>query len=197
MKKFIILALLVLGSFVGAFGQVSTNPIIRSFGAPVGTCPTTKLYLNMTNGSVYSCNAGVWTAIGGGGGGSVAGLDTQVQFNDAAAFGADAGLTYVKATDSLTVAGQYFTTATVTAAGTTGARTINNSAGSVNFAASATSLIVTSNKVTTNSIVLCTVATNDTTLKSVQCVAGAGTFTMFANASATAETRVNFWVLNQ
>lgn len=129
--------------------------------------------------------------------GTPGGVNTQVQFNDGGAFGGDAGLTYNKTTDALTVAGQYFTTATITAGGTTGNQTINNSAGSVNFAAAGTSLVVTSNKVTTNSVVICTVATNDATLKSVSCVAAAGSFTMFANAAATAETRVNFWVLNQ
>lgn len=92
---------------------------------------------------------------------------------------------------------QAFIDATITAGGTTGAQTINKSAGSVNFAAAATSLVVTSNKVTASSIVMCTVATNDTTLKSVQCVPTAGSFTIFGNAAATAETRVNFWVLNQ
>lgn len=93
--------------------------------------------------------------------------------------------------------GQVFLDATITAGGTTGNQTIDKSAGSVNFAALATSLTVTSNKVTASSIVMCTVATNDATLKSVQCVPGAGSFTMFANAAATAETRVNFWILNQ
>lgn len=92
---------------------------------------------------------------------------------------------------------QVFLDATITAGGTTGNQTIDKAAGSVNFAALATSLVVTSNKVTANSIVMCTVATNDTTLKSVQCVPAAGSFTMFGNAAATAETRVNFWVLNQ
>lgn len=92
---------------------------------------------------------------------------------------------------------QLFIDSTITPIGTTGAQTIDKSAGSVNFAAAATSLVVTSNKVTVNSIVMCTVATNDTTLKSVQCVPTAGSFTMFANAAATAETRVNFWILNQ
>ena len=92
---------------------------------------------------------------------------------------------------------QLFLDSTITAGATTGAQTINKSAGSVNFAALATSLVVTSDKVTADSIVLATVATNDSTLKSVQCVPTAGSFTMFANAAATAETRVNFWILNQ
>ena len=47
-----------------------------------------------------------------------------------------------------------------------------------------------------NSIIVATVATNDTTLTSVQAVAAAGSFTLYANAAATAETRVNFLVIN-
>ena len=39
--------------------------------------------------------------------GVAAGSDTQVQFNDGGAFGADSGLTYNKTTDSLTLAGNY------------------------------------------------------------------------------------------
>lgn len=85
--------------------------------------------------------------------------------------------------------------ATVTPAATVGAQEINKSAGSVNFDTAATSLVVTNSLVTANSIIICTVATNDTAMKSVQCVAGGGIFTMFANAAASAETRVNFWVI--
>ena len=40
-----------------------------------------------------------------GGGGTPGGSDTQVQFNDGGSFGGDAGLTYNKTTDKLTVAG--------------------------------------------------------------------------------------------
>lgn len=85
---------------------------------------------------------------------------------------------------------------TVTAAGTTGAQTINKTIGSVNFAAAASSLVVTNNKVTTSSVIVATVGTNDSTLKSVAVVAAAGSFTLYANAAATAETRVNFHVFN-
>lgn len=85
---------------------------------------------------------------------------------------------------------------TITAGGTTGAQTINKNAGSVNFAASATSLVVTNNKVTANSVIIATVATNDSTMKSVSAVAASGSFTLYANAAATAETRVNFLVIN-
>ena len=85
---------------------------------------------------------------------------------------------------------------TVTAGGTTGAQTINKTVGTVNFAAAATSLVVTNSLVTANSIITATVGTNDTTMKSVAVVAAAGSFTLHANAAATAETRVNFHVFN-
>lgn len=88
------------------------------------------------------------------------------------------------------------TSKTITAALTTGAQTINKPAGSVNFAAAATSLVVTNSLVTTNSVILATVATNDTTMKTVLAVAASGSFTLHANAAATAETRVNFLVIN-
>ena len=85
---------------------------------------------------------------------------------------------------------------TVTAGGTTGAQTISKNAGTVNFAAAATSLVVTNTLVTTSSIIICTVGTNDTTMKSASAVAGSGSFTIHSNAAATAETRVNFIVIN-
>jgi hypothetical protein len=85
---------------------------------------------------------------------------------------------------------------TITAGGTTGAQTINKTAGSVNFAAAATSLVVTNSFVDANSIIIATVGTNDATMTSVQAVAGAGSFTLYANAAATAETRVNWFVAN-
>ena len=85
---------------------------------------------------------------------------------------------------------------TITAAGTTGAQTINKSTGTVNLAAAATSLVVTNSLVATSSIIVCTVGTNDTTMKSVAAVAAAGSFTLYPDAAPTAETRVNFIVTN-
>lgn len=55
-----------------------------------------------SDGTNYFTQRGIG---GGGGGGTPGGSDTQVQFNDSAAFGGDAGLTYNKTTDVLTVAG--------------------------------------------------------------------------------------------
>jgi hypothetical protein len=85
---------------------------------------------------------------------------------------------------------------TVTAAGTTGAQTINKSSGSVNFAAAATSLVVTNSLCTANSIITCTIATNDATAANVKVVAGAGSFTIYLGTAPTAETRVNFHLTN-
>lgn len=85
---------------------------------------------------------------------------------------------------------------TNTAGGTTGAQTINKSAGSVNFAAAASSLVVTNSLVTATSNIIATVQTNDGTLKTVLAVPAAGSFTLFGNAAATAETRVAFLVTN-
>jgi hypothetical protein len=85
---------------------------------------------------------------------------------------------------------------TITTGGTTGNQTINKVSGTVNFAAAATSLVVTNNLVTTSSLVFCTIRTNDATLLSVQAVPASGSFTIYANAAATAETSVGFLVIN-
>jgi hypothetical protein len=103
---------------------------------------------------------------------------------------------YMSGTAANYFAGDMQFNKTVTAAGTTGAQTISKNAGTVNFAAAATSLVVTNTLVTTSSIIICTVGTNDTTMKSALAVAAAGSFTIYGNAAATAETRVNFIVIN-
>ena len=87
-------------------------------------------------------------------------------------------------------------TKTITPLGTTGAQTINKTSGSVNLSRGARSLVVTNSFVSPTSVVQCTVATNDSTMKSAQCVAASGSLTIFANAAPAAETRVNFTVTN-
>lgn len=99
-------------------------------------------------------------------------------------------------TTTVTTGGKISFDATMTAGGTTGAQTINKVSGSVNFAAAAASLVVTNSRVSATSIVHCPVMTDDATLKSVVCVPAAGSFTMFANAAATGETKVGFVVHN-
>jgi hypothetical protein len=92
---------------------------------------------------------------------------------------------------------QLFLDQTLIASGTTGNQTIDKSAGSVNFAAAATTLTVTCNKCTANSIVICTVLTAaDTAGRLISTVPGAGSFVIHVVAP-TAEMRVGFWVLNQ
>jgi hypothetical protein len=86
--------------------------------------------------------------------------------------------------------------ATNTATGTTGAQTINRPSGTVNFAAGATSLIVTNSLCTTSSIVFAVVRTNDTTADIKNVEPGAGQFTIRLNAAATAETSVGFFIIN-
>jgi hypothetical protein len=85
---------------------------------------------------------------------------------------------------------------TATAAGTTGAQTINKPCGSVNFVAASSSLVVTNSLVTATSLVFCQVQTNDATavIKSVVCAAGS--FTINMTAAVTAETRVSFLAID-
>ena len=83
-----------------------------------------------------------------------------------------------------------------TNAGSTGAQTINKASGRVQFAAAATSLVVTNSLCTTSSLIIATVGSNDTTMKSVQAVAGSGSFTLYANAAATATTLVSWLIIN-
>jgi hypothetical protein len=86
--------------------------------------------------------------------------------------------------------------ATNTAAGTTGAQTINKASGTVNFAAAATSLVVTNNLCTTSSIVFAVIRTNDATAWIENVVPAAGSFTINLGTAATAETSVGFFIIN-
>ena len=91
---------------------------------------------------------------------------------------------------------QIYLDKTITAAATTGAQTINKSSGSVNFAAAATSLVVTNSLCTTSSVIHCTIATNDATAADIKVVAASGSFTIYLGVAPTAETRVNFLLTN-
>jgi hypothetical protein len=95
-----------------------------------------------------------------------------------------------------TFAGDMVYDKTITAAGTTGAQTINKTTGRVNFAAAATSLVVTNSLATANSICHVTKATNDATMRLGACVAAAGSITIYADVAPAAETAVNFTVTN-
>jgi hypothetical protein len=85
---------------------------------------------------------------------------------------------------------------TITAAGTTGDQTINRAAGSVNIAAAGTTVTVTNSLVTADSIVLAVCAANDATAWVKNVVPGAGSFVINLGAAATAETRINWFIVN-
>jgi hypothetical protein len=96
----------------------------------------------------------------------------------------------------ITAAGQLVLQNTVTPGGTTGNQTINQPSGTVNFAAAASSLTVTNSLCTANSIVLCTVLTNDTTAAIKNVVPANGSFVIRLVANTTGETSVGFLVIN-
>jgi len=87
-------------------------------------------------------------------------------------------------------------TPTITAGGTTGDRTINELAGTVNIAAAGTTVTVTNSLVTANSLVFCTLRTNDTTATVKNVVPTAGSFTINLGAAATGEISIGFFVVN-
>lgn len=86
---------------------------------------------------------------------------------------------------------------TNTAAGTTGAQTINKPAGTVNMAAGQAAIVITNNTVTTASLPFVTLRTADATCTFVKsAVPTANTLTITLNATCTAETSIAFFVLN-
>lgn len=86
--------------------------------------------------------------------------------------------------------------ATNTASGTTGNRTINKASGTVNIAAAGTTVTVTNSIVSTASIVMAVVRTNDTTAYIKNVVPSAGSFVITLGAAATAEVSIGFMVIN-
>lgn len=85
---------------------------------------------------------------------------------------------------------------TITTGGTTGNQTINKPSGTVNIAASGTSVTVTNSLVSTSSIVVAVVRTNDTTSYIKNVVPSAGSFVITLGAAATAEVSIGFIVYN-
>lgn len=97
---------------------------------------------------------------------------------------------------TMTATGKISFDATNTAGGTTGAQTINKPSGTVNFAAAATTLVVTNSFVSANSIVIAVVRTADATATIKSVVPASGSFTITLGSAATAETSVGFVVFN-
>lgn len=83
-----------------------------------------------------------------------------------------------------------------TVAGTTGAQTINKPSGSVQFAAAATSLVVTDSLCTATSKVFVQLSTNDATAVLGSAVPASGSFTINMKTAPTGTTVVAFFVMN-
>ncbi len=166
---------------IGTQATSFTLPDLEHFFASQGTIGA---------GSTITRQSGFYIAS------NLTGATSNYGVNSNIASGSNRWNLYIQGTAANYFAGDMQLARTITAGGTTGAQTINKTSGSVNFAAAVTSLVVTNSLVTASSIVIPSVGSNDTTMKSVNVVTSAGSFTLTANAAATAETRVNFVVFN-
>lgn len=90
---------------------------------------------------------------------------------------------------------QIIVPATNTAALTTGNQTINKISGTVNIAAGDSSVVITNSKVTTASLVIPIIRTNDATARIKSAVPGNGSVTI-RTTPVTAETSIGFLVIN-
>lgn len=101
-------------------------PSVISYGKNAGKDSTVIL---LSNGTIFAAK----DSVGSGGGGTPAGSNTYVQFNNSGSFGADAGFTWNNTTKSLVVTGGASTTSTATftnnISNTSGIDLINTSSG--------------------------------------------------------------------
>ena len=170
---------------------VASSTITDAASFAVTGAPVQGTNVLLTNSStIYSAGGAVGANTTNSYGINIA-ANTGATNNYIARFAGSAGEVFRLRTD-----GQIAILATNTAAGTTGAQTINRPSGKVNFAAAATSLVVTNSLVTANSIVIANVLTDDATMFAVKAVPAACSFTLTANAAAAAETAVGFLVIN-
>lgn len=104
-----------------------------------------------------------------------------------------AGLSYDKTTQELSIKKL---AVEQLIAGASGNIALNAMAGQVQFAAGAQTLTLTNDRIEADSIILCTVATDDATAFAAKgIVTGAGLATIKLNAVTTGITKVNFQVL--
>jgi hypothetical protein len=109
----------------------------------------------LTDGTSYFV-AGVNTTVTSGSNGSITiaaipnGLDTHIQFNDGGFFRGDAGLTYNKTTDSLTISGDLAVNGDDLTTTSATFKLINNNSTTVHFAGGATQIEIGSNSGTTS-----------------------------------------------
>lgn len=81
------------------------------------------------------------------------------------------------------------------ASGGVGAQIINKAAGRSGIAAGQTSVVITNNKITANSVVLPVLETADATAKSIIAIPAGGTCTFTLNAAATGQVSFSFAVI--
>jgi hypothetical protein len=91
---------------------------IYSGGTWYAFAPVEGIVVNVA-GSLYKFASGSWASAGGGGG-SVAGSDKQIQYNASGAFGAEAGFEYDYTSNTLTVQNATYSGLALTAASATG-----------------------------------------------------------------------------
>lgn len=187
--------------FLGGFTGITSG---TTYFAGTITADTFKLYPTAADAAA-STNVMDITATGAGAILRKARVFNYAYQEDPITAGAEARLNgmrrgiSVRATPSTATASQpvllYMTLGeekTVTAAGTTGAQTIHKAGGRVNFAAAATSLVVTNELVSARSVITATIGTNDATAAGLKAVPAAGSFTLYLGTAPTAETAVNW-----
>ena len=129
--------------------------------------------------------------------GDADGVGTEIYFRvsnalDAFTFNSASGTAVM----NLSGVGNFDYSCVATPSGTTGNRTINFPCGTVNFAALATDIVITNSTVTTNSLILCTIQSLDTTAISCRVTDKAANSFHIRVPAATAETSVMFSVMN-
>lgn len=176
---------------ISSTGTVGIGSVTYNSPVPLGVQGTAHFYNSFISGTNYEAlqayfnsNVGEFGTVAGSGGGTI--RDFRLTRG---------GIAHLTLSSALTTANiPLYMQSTVTAAGTTGNRTINTQSGSVNFAAGASSLTVTSSLATANSIILATVRTDDSNMSSVQVESSSGSFIIYANSPPAAETRVDFFI---
>jgi hypothetical protein len=178
-----------LGGVVTATANVILGTTTISANGSVGTAG--QILTSGGSGNVY------WST--GGGGGSPGGANTQIQFNDGGSFGGDAGLTYNKTTDALTVAGALTVNGAVTVPNTAalGNTTVTGFANVSTTATIGTGFTLTSGNANFDSGVLFVDGTNNrvgignTTPGHALSVTGTTNLGGFVNVSSTVGTNTS------
>jgi hypothetical protein len=107
-SQFTTTSLVDLGYVKGFIWHANAAPTVNDDSGDEFEVDTLWIDYSVSPPELYVCEdatptAAVWTQVGTGGSTSPAGSDTQVQFNDGGSFGADAGLTFDKTNNILSV----------------------------------------------------------------------------------------------